>query len=340
MTYRVGHIGCGRMGTHHGEAYHVLLDTKIVCCMDPNEERLNIFCDRFDVPGRYTDLNEMLARESFDIAAAVVPVKFTKSTVLRCVAAGVKGVFAEKPIAATLEEADELVSVCHKAGVKFACGAIWRSHPHAQFLSRQISNGAIGKLQSATIYGMGGEVSGGGCHWLNMARLLVGSEVDWVWGGMESNERAESNEDGGAWGWLHFENGLVCPIIQNGGAKSGVEVVGEDGVVHWSKRACTMMKLDKSGGGRALVPVKLSLPQLDLPEAEPTILGGIRSLIGAIENGDELWCSGDDMRCVLEIAIALRESQRRGYVPVSLPLADRSLRLNPIEERWSGYYAD
>ena len=43
---------------------------------------------------------------------------------------------------------------------------------------------------------------------------------------------------------------------------------------------------------------------------------------------------GDDLRKALEIVIALRESHRRGHVPIHLPMADRSLKMYPEALRW------
>ena len=43
--------------------------------------------------------------------------------------------------------------------------------------------------------------------------------------------------------------------------------------------------------------------------------------------------SGDNGRKVLEIAIGLRESHRRGHAPVRFPLEDRSLRMIPHASR-------
>lgn len=45
------------------------------------------------------------------------------------------------------------------------------------------------------------------------------------------------------------------------------------------------------------------------------------------EIGQEQICPGEFGREALEIAIALRESHRRGNVRVDLPLDDRSLRM-------------
>ena len=43
--------------------------------------------------------------------------------------------------------------------------------------------------------------------------------------------------------------------------------------------------------------------------------------------------SGDNGRKVLEIAIGLRESHRRGHAPVQFPLEDRNLRMIPHASR-------
>ena len=57
-------------------------------------------------------------------------------------------------------------------------------------------------------------------------------------------------------------------------------------------------------------------------------------MLDAIENGAEPIGSGENSRKCLEIAIALRESHRRGRIPVRLPLEDRSLRIVPPMSRW------
>ena len=53
----------------------------------------------------------------------------------------------------------------------------------------------------------------------------------------------------------------------------------------------------------------------------------VEDLINAIENGTSPKCSGEDGRAALEVAVALRESHRRGCVKVELPVEDRSLRI-------------
>jgi hypothetical protein len=61
----------------------------------------------------------------------------------------------------------------------------------------------------------------------------------------------------------------------------------------------------------------------------------VQALVETLDDGTPLpVTTGDDLRHALEIAIALRESARRGGTPVTLPLADRSLAFYPEKSRW------
>jgi hypothetical protein len=57
----------------------------------------------------------------------------------------------------------------------------------------------------------------------------------------------------------------------------------------------------------------------------------VRDILSSLENGTKPICDGDDALHALEIAIAMRESHRRGGQRVDLPLTDRSLRMNAAE---------
>ena len=60
----------------------------------------------------------------------------------------------------------------------------------------------------------------------------------------------------------------------------------------------------------------------------------IKWMVESLETGTPPRCSGEDLRTALEIVIAMRESHRRGHVPLRLPLEDRSLKLYPATGRW------
>ena len=63
-------------------------------------------------------------------------------------------------------------------------------------------------------------------------------------------------------------------------------------------------------------------------------MASIQSIVDSLEQDIHPRCSGENMLMVLEIAIALRESHRRGHAPIELPLEDRSLKIIPVPARW------
>ena len=56
-------------------------------------------------------------------------------------------------------------------------------------------------------------------------------------------------------------------------------------------------------------------------------VASVQSIVDALEQDIEPRGSGENGRKVLELAIALRESHRRGHAAVPLPLRDRRLRI-------------
>jgi len=130
--YRVGIIGCGRAATPRARAFDVHPLCKVVAIADTDPENLEIGCRRFGVPG-YDTYAEMLERERIDIALPILPVRPNADAVVAAAEAGVKAIFCEKPLTASLEDADRMVEACRSRNVLLGAGegvAPSRSHPH------------------------------------------------------------------------------------------------------------------------------------------------------------------------------------------------------------------
>ena len=126
--YRVGIIGGGRMGTHHGRAYALHPMIEVVAVADTDEENRQLFAQRFGARP-YVDYEEMLAVEKPDITGAILPVKEHADAVVAAAAAGVRAVFCEKPMTALLADADRMVAACQERGAIFAAGVVPRNYP-------------------------------------------------------------------------------------------------------------------------------------------------------------------------------------------------------------------
>ena len=69
------------------------------------------------------------------------------------VAAGVRAIFAEKAIACTLSEADEIVNLVERSGAVLAVNCSRRWHPYFMKAEEMVRSGQIGRVLH--VYGAG-----------------------------------------------------------------------------------------------------------------------------------------------------------------------------------------
>ena len=360
--YRVGMIGVGIQGLVHARSYIHNPHTQIVAAADTDPENLSLFTESFSLPG-YSSYEEMLHKEQIDIAAPVLPVRENAKAIVAAARAGVKAIFCEKPLTASLEEADRTVEECRSRGVYFYGGHTYRNYPQLWQAREMIEAGEIGEVQSINLYDDNGQ---GGCHWMSVVRMFAGdSNVDWVVGWVagdpfsdsEGDEYTKREGDIGVkkiGGYIRFDNGIEC-FSQYRTTKMGIEVLCSRGVFVYDGAAFRMWKAKQGAKGtnmadlqeiEDLFPDTKTYDQGDLFSdtrrfdgegwaiPENRLNDTMQRVVDSLETGVEPRCSGDDLRKSLEICIALRESHRRGHTQVKLPLEDRSLKLMPETARW------
>lgn len=354
--YRVGVIGCGRAGTSRARAFDLHPLCEVVAIADTDPENLELGCRRFGVPG-YNSYEEMFANEQIHIAMPVLPVRPNADAVVASARAGVKAIFCEKPLTASLEDADRMVEECRSRGVHLAAGVVVSSHPDYQKAYELVASGELGEVQRINLYEGNGQ---GGCHGLNLARKFANkAEVDWVTGWVEGDpfsdyEEAYEEGDigfGNIGGYIRFANGIECYSSYNEIGWRGIEVVGSRGVLYNWNNTALGLKLWKAEEGiepRGIHDLREVEDLFQEYRAEErgydaegwkdpgdTMRGIVQAIVDALETGAELKVTtGDDLRHALEIAIAMRESHRRGHAAVKLPLEDRSLVMYPEKWRW------
>ncbi len=145
--YRVGIIGGGRKGTSRARVRPQSFDGG--CRHSGSDpENLELFRGRFNVPG-YSDYKEMLENERIDIAAPILPVTPNPAVVIGCAEAGVKAILCEKPLAATLEDADRMVQACQSRGIKFGAGDMDRNLPAYWKAKEIIDSGELARCAAS-----------------------------------------------------------------------------------------------------------------------------------------------------------------------------------------------
>ena len=165
--YRVAIVGAGRMaGLLEGErppsafrkphshfaSYDAVEETEVVAVAGRNEGRLAIFAQRYGMTNTYTDYREMIRRERPDIVSVTTQTIYKAEVIAFTAEHGVRGIFAEKALCSSLEEADRIRDVLTRSGAAFTFGAERRHHDAYQRLKSMISRGDIGQPKYAFCY--------------------------------------------------------------------------------------------------------------------------------------------------------------------------------------------
>jgi predicted dehydrogenase len=122
---RVAVVGCGHLGTIHARLLAARPDTELVAVVDPFPE------SRGKVAAEHrcaalTDPRELVGR--VDAAVVAAPTGQHAAVALPLLAAGID-LLIEKPIAATVEEAREIVTTARRYGRTVAVGHVERFNP-------------------------------------------------------------------------------------------------------------------------------------------------------------------------------------------------------------------
>ena len=175
-------LGCGPRAAGHARAYEHVTRSRPVACCDLQRERLEAYAGQFGIPGRYTDLDEMLAREKPDLVHVVTPPTLRVSLMRRLAEAGVPGVIVEKPICIGAEDYKALRALAGTSPTRFAVNHQLRHHPHVLDLLASVRGGHIGKvrfLDASAVLPMSGQ----GVHVLDLLCTFAGhAQVETVFG--------------------------------------------------------------------------------------------------------------------------------------------------------------
>jgi predicted dehydrogenase len=141
---RVGVIGIGNMGWHHARVLSLLRDAELVGVADPDEARGRLAVEQFDC--RWFPSYEALLGEVEAVCIAV-PTLLHHRVGMTCLQAGVH-VLIEKPIAATQEEAADLIRAAESARRLLQVGHIERFNPAFRELLRVVANEEVVVLEA------------------------------------------------------------------------------------------------------------------------------------------------------------------------------------------------
>jgi predicted dehydrogenase len=154
---RIGVIGLGIWGQMHVAAYNQCASAEIVAVCDLNKKLAEDTSAKYMIPGHYTDLDEMLAKENLDAVSIATPDNCHASPVITAAEKGLH-IMVEKPLAITIKECEEMINVARKNNVHLMVDWHNRWNPSFNSAWKAIRNNEIGEISyiyfrlSDTIY--------------------------------------------------------------------------------------------------------------------------------------------------------------------------------------------
>jgi scyllo-inositol 2-dehydrogenase (NAD+) len=158
-------VGVGWCGGIRAETLAVHPLVKELHLAEVREDRLEEMEAKTQPTSATTDYRQLLDRKGIDaVYVSATPENLHFPMAREFLLAG-KHVFLEKPIAVTLEEADELIKIAKDKKLKFTIGYSQRFNPKYAYVRRCIRDGTIGKPVSALVSrhitrGLGKKISG------------------------------------------------------------------------------------------------------------------------------------------------------------------------------------
>ncbi len=141
---RIGVIGVGNMGQHHTRVLSSMKDVELIGVADINVERGLETASRFKVRF-FEDYCDLLPH--VDAVCIAVPTRLHYAIGINCLLAGVH-VLIEKPIAASLSEAESLVNAAAESQCILQVGHIERFNPAFQELSKVLKTEEVLALEA------------------------------------------------------------------------------------------------------------------------------------------------------------------------------------------------
>lgn len=361
-TYKVAVIGrTGRGDYGHGldTVWNDIENATVVAVADEDEKGRAAAAQRVKAQRTYADYREMLEKERPQIVSIGVRwLDCHRDMVLACAEYGCH-MFLEKPMARTLEEADEMVDACERRHLKMAIAHQTRYSPRMPHLLELLASGRLGRILELRGRGKEDHRGGGedmmvlGTHIMDLMRFLAGDPIwcsarvfdkdapvtkEHIREGSEGIGPLAGDELHAMYGFKHPTAGyFASERAQAGaGARWGLQLFCEKGLLTIGGSGAPSFPSihfiedpSWSPGASKKEWIEITTAGIGKPETatnlhpqSPANILIAQDLIRSIETDTQPKGSMYDGRAALEMILAVYESHRLNQ-PVDLPLKNR-----------------
>jgi myo-inositol 2-dehydrogenase/D-chiro-inositol 1-dehydrogenase len=337
---RVAVLGAGFIADIHLESLHRFVpEAEVTAIYSRSAARAEALARKYGIRRWFTDIAQVFAHaDEFDVVDICLPNHQHARVTLAAAAAG-KHVICEKPLCVTLEEADQMIDACRRAGVKLMYAEELCFAPKYERVRKLVQDGALGRVyqmrQSEKHSGPhadwfydvdqagGGVLMDMGCHAFAWFRWMLGGNpkiesVSATMGTVMHGGRTRGEDN--AVTIIEFEGGVIG-VAEDSWAKLGgmddrIEVYGTKGVSYADLFAGNAaLTYSEAGYGYALEKAGATTGWTFAIFEEAFNQGypqELRHFIECVREDKTPLVTGEDGRVVLEIVYAAYESAGLG----------------------------
>ncbi|MCW4021071.1 MAG: Gfo/Idh/MocA family oxidoreductase [Candidatus Bathyarchaeota archaeon] len=241
-------VGSGFLSEKFAICYRKHPAVELVSVCSRTEENAKNFASKYGLKAWYTDYEEMFKRNDVDAVNVCTP-NYLHAAMTVSAAEHGKHVLCTKPLAISMQQADEMVQACRKAGVNFMYGENWLYTPAAERLYGIIEEGGLGKIYameareqhsgSHSLYATKKKYAGGGVlihmavHPIGLIMYMMKQSVAKVYAELGNLTGKYEGEDYAVL-LMRFEDGgsgvAYSNYITKGGMQDRIEVYGSEGM--------------------------------------------------------------------------------------------------------------
>ena len=321
-----GLIGASTIAAEHMiSAIRAQPGHEVVAVASSNPQRASEYSQKHRIAGAYDSVAALLADPAVQVVYISTTNELHREQVLAAAAAG-KHVLCEKPLALTLDDAQQMVRACAEARVLMATNHHLRNAATHRKIRELVQAGAIGKPLFARVFHavylpphlqgwrIDKPAAGGGVildicvHDADTLRFILGAEPVEAIGLSQSAFLAREGLEDGVMAVLRFDNGVLAQLhdaFTTPFAGTGIEIHGDRGSIV-GRNVMTQQAVGevllRDGNGERAVPV----------EHESLYARGVARFCAALGGEGEPAATAVDGLRSLATALAIAEACRTG----------------------------
>ena len=331
QTIQIGIVGAGIMGTRHARIYSELPSARLVAIADVDLSKAKALAEQYPGAGAVGDYHELLRMPELDVLHVATPDFLHKEPVVDGLKAG-KHILVEKPMATTVEDAEQIVQISKDTGKHVMVNYTHRwAAPYAK-TKQLVADGVIGdavmvyarkddRIWAATeMMNWTAKTSSASylsTHDIDLVLWFLNTDIESVYALGVKGELAARGIDtedaiqalvrfkNGAIGT--FESSWVLPNSMPTTTDSFIEIVGQKGTIH----------VDRIHEGlKVATPEAYEFPKLSMcTEIDGKLRGGVpcalENLVESLRRGEAPQPDAENGLKIVKVSTAIHLSIKR-----------------------------